>query len=134
MSRKNSASTMPSETRAFGELADDSVGTTLRLEGPYFTPANPELYRTTVCLVAGTGLSGAVAIADAFRAQRSLPRAEWKASPQAVPATTGAACTMMAANGPMYWSRCVVIWTVRESDYVDIPYITGKLIHVMFLF
>ncbi|KAI9702142.1 MAG: hypothetical protein M1836_001487 [Candelina mexicana] len=38
----------------------------LRLEGPYFTPADPMRYNTVVCLVAGTGVSGAIAIAGAF--------------------------------------------------------------------
>jgi hypothetical protein len=126
LSRQNSLGTMPLATPSLGEFVHDSIGTTLRLEGPYFTPANPELYRTTVCLVAGTGLSGAIAIAAAFQAQQSLPRTEWKATPQAVPATVGAACSMVAANGPLYWTRCIVIWTVRESDYVDVPYITGE--------
>lgn len=126
VSWQNSAATIPSVTPALGNLGDDSVATTLRLEGPYFTPANPELFRTAVCLVAGTGLSGAIAIAAAFQAQRSLPRTEWKASPEDIPATTGAACTMVASNGPFYWKRCIVIWTVRESDFVDVPYITGR--------
>lgn len=125
-SRRNSEYTLPSASPTLVDLPDDSVETTLRLEGPYFTPANPELYRTTVCLVAGTGLSGAIAIAAAFQAQQSLPRSEWKATAQAVPTTTGATCTMTAANGPLYWTRCIVIWTVRESDYVDVPFITGE--------
>jgi len=43
--------------------------TSLRLEGPYFTPANPGYYNTVICLVAGTGISGAIAIAAAFGAQ-----------------------------------------------------------------
>jgi NAD(P)H-flavin reductase len=70
----------------------------MRLEGPYFTPANPERYETVICLVAGTGVSGALAIAAAFQAGRA----------------------------DALWSRCVLIWTVRESDFVDLPFITGK--------
>ncbi|SMY21351.1 unnamed protein product [Zymoseptoria tritici ST99CH_1A5] len=76
---------------------DLSVATTMRLEGPYFTPANPEQYETVICIVAGTGVSGALAIAAAFQSS-----------------TVGS-----------LWKRCVIIWTVRETDFVDLPNITG---------
>ncbi|KAJ5560135.1 hypothetical protein N7513_002534 [Penicillium frequentans] len=32
------------------------VGISLRLEGPYFSEADPSLYRTVICFVAGTGI------------------------------------------------------------------------------
>jgi hypothetical protein len=96
------------------------VGTTLRLEGPYFTPANPEAYKTVICFVAGTGLSGAIAIAAAFKAQRERPRTAAKA----VTTISGPTCTM-TSDLPMYWERCVVIWSVRENDYVDMPFFDG---------
>ena len=117
VSRHNSrASTQPrqidpglSET-----IVSSGVKTSLRLEGPYFTPANPEAYKTVVCLVAGTGLSGAIAIAAAFKAQASASIA-------------GASCTMRAESGRR-WERCFVIWTVREKDFVEMPFFDGTSI------
>lgn len=133
-SRQNSASTtLPSAAPVLNDLTDDSIETILRLEGPYFTPANPERYKTTMCLVAGTGLSGAIAIAAAFQAQRSLQRADPEAISEAVPVMSGGKCRLTAENGALHWTRCIVIWTVRESDFVNIPYLTGELEYV-FLF
>lgn len=93
----------------------------LRLEGPYYTPTNLEVYKTVVCLVAGTGLSGAIAIAEAFQAQRARPRLD----PKAPAPTSGAACTMTAETSGR-WDRCVVIWSVREKHHVDMPFLHGK--------
>jgi hypothetical protein len=103
-------------------LVNHGVETALRLEGPYFTAATPELYKTVICFVAGTGVSGAIAIAAAFNAQRSKPRSNLKAP---LPPTE-AGCTI--SNDPnRYWDRCVVIWTVREKEHIDIPVIfSGK--------
>jgi hypothetical protein len=42
------------------------VDLSLRLEGPYFSEADPSQYRTVICFVAGTGVSGAIAISRAF--------------------------------------------------------------------
>lgn len=78
------------------------ANTSLRLEGPYFTPANPALYDTVICLVAGTGVSGAIAIAAAFTAQSS-----------SLQQTSPIAAT---------WKRCVIIWSIRESDHVELPF------------
>jgi hypothetical protein len=96
------------------------VGTTLRLEGPYFTPANPEAYKTVICFVAGTGLSGAIAIAAAFKAQRARPRKAIKSGT----VVSGPTCAM-ESDTPMHWERCVVIWSVRENDHVDMPFFDG---------
>lgn len=74
--------------------------TELRLEGPYFTPANPEQFRTVICFGAGTGLSGCLAIAAAFNARH-------------------------ASKNSGIWQRCIVIWSVRERDYVDMPFFDG---------
>lgn len=79
------------------------VNTNVRLEGPYFSPSNPERFKTVVCLVAGTGLSGAIAMAAAFKAQRSSQQ------------TT-------------LWQRCFLIWTVRERNYTTIPLLDGMMI------
>lgn len=81
--------------------------TELRLEGPYFTPANPEHFKTVVCFGAGTGLSGCLAIAAAFNA-RSTTR----------------------SSG--VWQRCIVIWSVRERDFVDMPFFSGMAPRIPF--
>ena len=44
----------------------------VRAEGQYFTPADPARYHTVVCIVAGTGISGALAIIGAFAAQKIM--------------------------------------------------------------
>ncbi|KAL6720368.1 hypothetical protein ACLMJK_002289 [Lecanora helva] len=71
--------------------------TSLRLEGPYFTPAEPSRYSTVICLVAGTGISGAIAIAAAFRSSRGEQNPRWK--------------------------RCVIFWSVRETEYIRLPFL-----------
>ena len=102
-------------------VTDFEVNTPLRLEGPYFTAANPRAYKTVICLVAGTGLSGAIAITAAFQAQRKgLPPV-----PEASMPTTAPACSAAAMNND-HWDRCIVIWSVRESDFVDMPFFNGR--------
>ncbi|KAK4623711.1 hypothetical protein CLAFUW4_05501 [Fulvia fulva] len=84
-----------------------------RLEGPYFTAVSPEQYNTVVCLVAGTGLSGAIAIAADFRASRT---------PGVL--SCGARKSQNAISNVesgKRWQRCFVIWSMREDDYVGIP-------------
>ncbi|KAL8953684.1 MAG: hypothetical protein Q9222_000468 [Ikaeria aurantiellina] len=77
----------------------------LRLEGPYFSPADPSHYDTVVCLVAGTGISGALAIAGAFltlqKSQQSKPQKTSHVRPT--------------------WQKCVIVWSIRESDFVELP-------------
>lgn len=82
----------------------------LRLEGPYFSPADPSRYHAVVCLVAGTGVSGAIAIAGAFRAlQRSR-------------VTNVPAPSIHERLGPR-WQTCTIAWSVRENDYTDLPFL-----------
>ncbi|KAI4196727.1 MAG: hypothetical protein LQ350_006373 [Teloschistes chrysophthalmus] len=82
----------------------------LRLEGPYFSPADPARYHAVVCFVAGTGVSGAIAIAGAFRAlQRSRE-------------TNESAPSIHERLGPR-WQTCTIAWSVRESDYTDLPFL-----------
>lgn len=107
-----------------GEL-EPGVNTTVRMEGPYFTPANPERFKTVVCLVAGTGLSGAIAIAAAFRAQKTGFVANSKASKSGAVSAPPLACTVPPASLGR-WQRCIVIWTVREKDYAEMPFFDGK--------
>ncbi|KAL8792200.1 MAG: hypothetical protein Q9195_005222 [Heterodermia aff. obscurata] len=79
-----------------------AITTSLRLEGPYFTPADPATYSTVICLVAGTGISGAIAIAAAYSAQFTSPSPPSLAKPK--------------------WKKCLIIWSVREADYVELPF------------
>nr|POE92359.1 ferric reduction oxidase 2 [Quercus suber] len=99
MSKMSSRSAAPSEF--INMTAEFGVETLLRLEGPYFTPANPQLFSTVICLVAGTGLSGAIAIAAQFKAQRKKTASN---------------------DGTSVCKTCIVIWSVRECDYVDMPF------------
>ena len=118
-------STRPNSIMTSTEFSESSVSkgidTPLRLEGPYFTLANPESYRTVVCLVAGTGLSGAIAIAAAFKAHRSGLSSHLKAH-TSVPDSAHS----IAIESTQKWDRCVVIWSVREKDYVEMPFFHGK--------
>ncbi|KAL8715359.1 MAG: hypothetical protein Q9220_000692 [cf. Caloplaca sp. 1 TL-2023] len=77
----------------------------LRLEGPYFSPADPSRYHTVICLVAGTGISGALAIAGAFIALQKPHEPEAHRSPHV---------------GPV-WRKCIIVWSIRDSDYVELP-------------
>lgn len=87
------------------------IDVAVRLEGPYFSPADPSRYDTVVCLVAGTGISGAIAIAAAF-------------NHAALNDTTEAAA---AAVPTRKWRRCAIIWSVKESDDIDLsPFLDPK--------
>ena len=105
-----------------------SYQTSLRLEGPYFTAADPASYNTVICLVAGTGISGAIAIAAAFSAQFSRPE-------QCTPPLTEQSETAIEDHRieqqqrydtekvkEISWRRCVIIWSVRESDCITLPF------------
>lgn len=130
----------------------------LRLEGPYFTTADPTRYHTVVCLVAGTGVTGALAVTAAFKEverQSALPTSTLPmqsesitsspCSPNIDPGSHFVPCDPCSANsnavcsrgqdssrnsvscmppvqrGKRIWERCVVVWSVREEDFVDLP-------------
>lgn len=104
------------------------ANTSLRLEGPYFTPANPAMYETVICLVAGTGVSGAIAIAASFSAQFSSEGCT-KFPPAVAPSserrknTAEQDKTLQPPNPTQKtWKRCVVIWSIRESDHVRLSF------------
>lgn len=85
------------------------INIALRLEGPYFSPADPSRYHKVICLVAGTGISGAIAIAGAFAvSQRS--RLE-----------TTSEKPIMPTKSP--WQKCFIIWSVKSTDFVELPFI-----------
>jgi hypothetical protein len=96
--------------------SSQDVDVSLRLEGPYFTAVNPSRYKTVICYVAGTGISGAIAIARAFLAQKRQQRTALEDGcgwgPNDRPTTS-------------ICERCVVIWSVRAENYIDLPYIKG---------
>ena len=83
----------------------------VRLEGPYFKTTNLHAHKTVVCLVAGTGLSGAIAIAKAFRAQNSKCCSD-KVDMEVRKQT---------------WKRCIIIWVVRDENFVNLPHWECKL-------
>lgn len=119
---ESSINTSPALTptvTAHQEMDYSGTDITLRLEGPYFTPADPARYKTVVCLVAGTGLSGAIAVAGAFVEMERQRSASENCGP------IGGACMANAVRG--VWERCVVIWSCRESDFVDLPFLKGML-------
>lgn len=111
-----------------GRSKRTSVQLSLRLEGPYFTPALPSRYETVVCLVSGTGLSGAIAIAAAFESDQraKVPalhcggRSGRPAQPSATPDTLSR------------WQRCIVLWTVREKEQAHMPYFEGETFLLQF--
>ena len=112
------------------DLSRSSIHTTLRLEGPYFTFAHPSAYRTAICLVAGTGLSGALAIAAAFVAQNSDNDDSTKRESSGSHEFNNTAAQSCSADGAPRpaprWNRCVVVWSIRESQYVDMPFFHSK--------
>ena len=87
------------------------IDISLRLEGPYFSPAYPSSYSTVVCLVAGTGISGAIAVAGAFAEVQRLRAA---AKDEDTCCASGAATVL--------WQRCIIIWTVRSEDWIQLPF------------
>jgi hypothetical protein len=118
------------------------VPVSLRLEGPYFTPADPAHYRTVVCLVAGTGVSGALAISGAFKeierqsAAMTSPGINFNhprcmiggpITPSPTQTQKERADSIILVNKDRIWTRCVVIWCVREEMHIDLPQLKGKL-------
>lgn len=97
------------------------VPVNLRLEGPYFTPANPAAYETVVCLVAGTGVSGALAIIGAFK-EIERKRLDVEGSTVDLGPECDDACQQarneMNGGNKRVWRRLVVVWSVRENDFV----------------
>lgn len=106
------------------EHTHPTVDVPLRLEGPYFTPVDPALYRTVVCFVAGTGVSGAIAIANAFT-ELERTRASTTESISEAHAAFDNKAAAFVDFGTITWRKCVVVWSVRAEDYVDLPFFKG---------
>ncbi|KFY36040.1 hypothetical protein V494_05372 [Pseudogymnoascus sp. VKM F-4513 (FW-928)] len=81
----------------------------VRAEGPYFTPADPARYHTVVCIVAGTGISGALAIIGAFAAQKLRDADNIAEMDRCMPGTCSAVQepTPVPVDGRGTWERCV---------------------------
>lgn len=128
----------PSEKMEESDLRKQQLSgqyrTTLRLEGPYFTPAYPASYDSVICLVAGTGVSGAIAIAAAFRRQPVIEALEPETTMFGREKVHGAplernfsiSSFLAPSRATNIWKRCVVVWSVREADYIDLPFWHGK--------
>lgn len=117
------------------------VPISLRLEGPYFTIADPARYKTVVCIVAGTGISGALAIGGAFKELErqsaaftetaettgNRPRCTMGADVEISQVNTRAGSVVSSGNGKDHiWTRCIVIWSVREDQYIAMPGLQSK--------
>lgn len=102
------------------ELGNGGVPVSLRLEGPYFTPANPIRYRTVVCLVAGTGVSGALAIAGMFKELERQDAIPDFRSPS-LTVKLGVRVSRDTSPQTRMWTRCVVLWSVRSENFIDLP-------------
>lgn len=123
------AKSRPDSTVTLAEPAKtEAVPVSLRLEGPYFTTADPSKYKTVLCVVAGTGVSGALAISGAFQElERQCPmRTDSRGRRRctldnAFDASDGSVHESATGCSDRRWTRCVVIWSVREDAYIDLP-------------
>ena len=89
-----------------------TINVSLRLEGPYFSPAEPSRYKTVICLVAGTGITGAIAIASAFSASHTSSTDQ---NQLLTPINLSKPLTVL-------WQHCIIIWSVRATDHVELPF------------
>ncbi|KAE8445704.1 hypothetical protein EG329_012883 [Mollisiaceae sp. DMI_Dod_QoI] len=104
----------------------------IRLEGPYFTPADPYRYKTVVCFVAGTGISGALAIAGAFNELKRQSGSDQGSSANCSMQTRPGIGTegegkpaVVTYDRESSWRRCIIIWSVREEHCIDLPELKG---------
>ena len=111
LSKRQSDSNIDME-RSPATFAPGAVGinVALRLEGPYFSSAHPSRYDTVVCLVAGTGVAGAIAIAAAFN----------------YAATNAFNDSTRKGLPPPKWRRCIIIWSVKETEDIELPFIEPR--------
>lgn len=129
-------------------LRPEESAVELRLEGPYFTMVDPTAYDTVICVVAGTGVSGAMAFASAFKglARSDLHHDDSQNAHEADKSflETGTLSPSSEMTGPSHsaalhtseerqrWKQCVVVWTVREEHYVDLAELTGMSCYMCF--
>lgn len=97
------------------------IAVSLRLEGPYFSPADPSRYETVICFVAGTGISGALAIATAFAERhRTVPAVLAVEKQQLIEPPP-------AGSRSLPWRRCIIVWSVKATEEVPLlPFINAS--------
>jgi hypothetical protein len=73
--------------------------------------------------VAGTGVSGAMAIASAFKeVERQTTTALQSMTSEVEDFGEGSTRNSFAVpEHTRVWERCIVVWSVREDDYVNLP-------------
>ncbi|KAG4437822.1 hypothetical protein IFR05_006709 [Cadophora sp. M221] len=108
------------ETNDALDLGNGGVRVSLRLEGPYFTPADPKRYRTVVCFVAGTGVSGALAIVGMFKELERQDESPTIKSTE-LPKKLEVGDMNDKPSQTRLWTRCVVLWSVRSENLIDLP-------------
>ena len=96
------------------------VNIVIRLEGPYFSPADPYRYDTVICLVAGTGISGALAIARAFTELQRQRSVVYNSNS----CCRGGSCTHISTSAS-HWQHCIVVWSVKSAEAAELPFFTG---------
>ena len=96
------------------------IAVSLRLEGPYFSPADPSRYEKVICFVAGTGISGAIAIATAFTERHCSATALVAVEKQQLiePPPAG--------SRSLPWRRCIIVWSVKATEEVPLPFIDAS--------
>jgi hypothetical protein len=132
--------TVDSEESNFTNMTGSKgVPVSLRLEGPYFTPADTSRFTTVVCLVAGTGISGALAIAGAFKEIEKQAIATVNSNDNSKRVQMGCGengkkcsrdekqvnCAAIHLGRKPTWTRCVIIWSIREADFIDLELLRG---------
>ena len=118
----------PAQSSYLEQIAEIGV----RVEGPYFTPADPSRYHTVVCIVAGTGVSGAISIIDAFVELKRQRAANFPASSSCESSSCDA--PQQSSASMKVWERCVVVWSVKGDEYTDLPFLKSELSYVLYLY
>jgi len=98
------------------------ANTSIRLEGPYFTPADPAKYEVVVCFVAGTGISGALAIASAFAAREDDEDLNLDESRIGSNDAHDLIAERAGKQRRTGWRRLIICWSVRAEEYIDLPF------------
>jgi len=131
---ENPSSGTTTKGRNIPKIHIEAVAVSLRLEGPYFTPADPAQYNTVVSLVAGTGISGALAIAGAFKEmerQFSLSvstgdnilasKCLTGRGQQDISVEEKEKLSISSVKRENICTRCIVVWSVREENFIELP-------------
>jgi len=100
----NTLSVEPTDERklsgnTLGNLQSRTIA--LRMQGPYTIPHSPfNEYRTVVCMIGGTGISGALSLANTFLA-------------------------LKASGKPCVTERLSIVWSIRETEDAELVDVSG---------